>query len=221
MAPLSYDKDPDLARQQMVATQIEARGVADPRVLAAVATLPRHRFLEPAQAREAYCDFPIPIGGGQTISQPYIVAFMAEALRLEGHEKVLEVGSGCGYMAGVLTYLAGEVCGIELEPALHLRAQATLEGLGLQGVKLRCGDGRLGWAEEAPFDAILLSCATDRIPPDLWEQLAEGGRLLLPLVVGPGRQELVLVEKTPTGPVLRELLPVVFVPLRAPGEQNS
>jgi protein-L-isoaspartate(D-aspartate) O-methyltransferase len=214
MAPLSYAQDPDLARQQMVKLQLEARGVADPAVLGAMAAVPRHRFLEPEQAKAAYEDHPVPIGRGQTISQPFIVAFMAEALGLRGTEKVLEVGSGCGYMAAVLSRLCRAVYGIELEPDLLRRAQATLAELGVPNATLRCGDGRLGWRSKAPFDAILLSCAADVIPPDLWEQLAEGGRILLPLAVHPTHQDLVLVWKTAAGAVTQSLLPVVFVPLR-------
>lgn len=198
----------------MLKNQVEARGVADPRVLAALGTLPRHRFLDPSQEAEAYQDHPLPIGRGQTISQPYIVAFMAEALALKGTEKVLEVGSGCGYMVAVLARLSRQVFGIDLDPDLVRRSQATLEELDISNATLRCGDGKLGWRSQAPFDAILLSCAADRIPPDLWEQLADGGRMLLPLAVHPTHQDLVLVFKTPGGAVTRNLLPVVFVPLR-------
>jgi protein-L-isoaspartate(D-aspartate) O-methyltransferase len=198
----------------MVKTQIEARGVEDGRVLEAMSALPRHHFVDPGQGAEAYHDHPLPIGRGQTISQPYIVAYMAEALALRGTEKVLEVGSGCGYMAAVLARLSRHVFGIELEPDLVKRAQATLAHLGIMNATLRCGDGKLGWRSEAPFDAILVSCAAEVIPPDLWEQLAEGGRMLLPLAVHPTHQDLVLVYKTAAGAVTRNLLPVVFVPLR-------
>jgi protein-L-isoaspartate(D-aspartate) O-methyltransferase len=198
----------------MVATQIEARGVADPRVLSAMGSLPRHRFLDERQLEAAYEDHPLPIGFGQTISQPYIVAFMAEALELRDTDKVLEVGSGCGYMAAVLSRLAGKVFGIELEPELHRRARLTLAGLDLDNVELRCGDGSLGWPEEAPFDAIVLSCAARHVPPDLWDQLAMDGRMLLPLAAHLTHQDLVMMRKTPQGPVTRSLMPVVFVPLR-------
>ena len=196
----------------MVADQIEARGVTDPRVLAAMAALPRHRFVPHDLAARAYEDHPLPIGRGQTISQPYVVAFMAQALQLQGTEKVLEVGSGSGYMAAVLGRLAGAVYGLELEPDLLRGAQAALAALDLPNVRLRQGDGALGWPEEAPFDVILLSCATDHIPPALWEQLTPRGRLLLPLDSGLGHQLLTLAGKDGTGP--QSLLPVVFVPLR-------
>jgi protein-L-isoaspartate(D-aspartate) O-methyltransferase len=198
----------------MVRTQIAARGVADPRVLAALRTVPRHLFVERGLATAAYDDHPLPIGHGQTISQSYIVALMAEALELRGGERVLEVGSGCGYMTAVLAQLAGAVFGVDLEPDLVARARATLDGLGVEGVALRCRDGSLGWPGEAPFDAILLSCAAGHIPPALWDQLAMGGRLLLPLARHTAHQDLVLARKTPEGPVLQDLLPVVFVPLR-------
>ena len=208
------EPDLDAARARMVLEQIAGRGVADPRVLAAMGQVPRHLFLDPGQAGAAYLDHPLPIGRGQTISQPYVVAFMAEALGLSGTEKVLEVGAGCGYMAAVLAALAGTVRAIELEPELHRRARATLAALGLANVELACGDGRLGWPGEAPFDAIVVSCAAGQIPPALWDQLAPGGRILLPLD-GPGcGQDLVLARKTPAGPELRSLLPVLFVPLR-------
>ena len=205
----------------MVDIQIRARGVEDARVLAALAEVPRHRFLDPSQAASAYGDHPLPIGRGQTISQPYIVAFMAEALRLEASGRVLEVGSGCGYMAAVLSRLAREVRGIELEPALHRQSERVLADLGIANVRLRCGDGRLGWPEEAPFEAILLSCAAETVPHALWEQLAEGGRILLPLARNPFRQELTLIQRTPAGPVVRSLLPVVFVPLRHPEAREA
>jgi len=198
----------------MVENQIRARGVADPRVLAAMGALPRHLFVNPGQEAAAYEDHPLPIGRGQTISQPYIVAFMAEALALRGTEKVLEVGCGCGYLAAVLARLCRRVFGIDLELDLVRGAQARLEALGIANATLRCGDGKLGWRSEAPFDAIVLSCAADAIPPDLWEQVAEGGRLLLPLAVHPTHQDLVLVHKVAGAAVIRNLLPVVFVPLR-------
>ncbi|BDU77647.1 protein-L-isoaspartate O-methyltransferase [Mesoterricola sediminis] len=199
----------------MIAEQIRDRGVADPRVLAAMAAVPRHAFLEPALAGLAYADRPLPLGFGQTISQPYIVAFMAEALGLRGGERVLEVGSGCGYMAAVLARLAGSVHGIELEAALVARACRTLAALGGPPVTLRCGDGRFGWPEAAPFDAILASCAAEAIPAAWWDQLAPAGRILLPLERS-GRQDLVLARRGPEGPRYLALLPVAFVPLRAP-----
>jgi protein-L-isoaspartate(D-aspartate) O-methyltransferase len=205
------------ARARMVSEQIAARGVTDPRVLAAMASVPRHRFAPEDLAGQAHADYPLPIGLGQTLSQPYIVAYMAEALGLGGSERVLEVGSGSGYMAAVLSRLAAEVFGIELEPVLAARSSALLAELGCANVRVRAGDGASGWPEEAPFDAILLSCAAEEVPPPLLEQLAPGGRLLLPLAAGPFSQQLVLFTRRETGLVGLPLLPVVFVPLRRKG----
>ena len=211
-------EDPSLAaeRGRMVSTQIEARGVKDPRVLAAMAAVPRHFFVPEAWRKFAYGDSPLPIGRGQTISQPYVVALMAEALRLTGREKVLEVGSGSGYAAAVLGRLAREVLGIELDRELNDRAAATLARLGVRKVRLRCGDGYGGWPEEAPFDAILLSCAAPEVPAPLLAQLRNDGVLLLPRGEAGGPQVLVRLRKTPAGVVEEALIPVQFVPLRRP-----
>jgi len=209
--------DPRLAaeaRERMVREQIAARGVRDPRVLEAMRQVPRHRFVPAALAWEAHADRPLPIGGGQTISQPYIVAAMAEALELRGGERALEVGCGSGYMAAVLAALCREVCTMELDPELHRRARETLAGLGCANVRTVCADGALGWPEPAPFEAIVLSCAAPRIPAPLWEQLALGGRMILPLGGPDDPQELVLARKTPAGRELDRLMAVRFVPLR-------
>ena len=203
-------------RKRMVATQIEARGIKDPRVLAAMAAVPRHRFVADGLRRQAYGDAPLPIGRGQTISQPYIVALMAEALQLKGHEKVLEVGSGSGYAAAVVARLAGQVFGIELEPELNDRAERTLQALGTPNVRLRCGDGFGGWPEEAPFDAILLSCAAPAVPAPLLQQLRPGGVLLMPEGGAGAVQTLARFRKAPAGLVREALIPVRFVPLRRP-----
>lgn len=198
----------------MVRQQIATRGVRDRRVLDAMQTVPRDRFV-PENLREyAYSDRPLPIGRGQTISQPFVVAYMAEALRLEGHERVLEVGSGSGYAAAVLSKLAAEVYGIELELELHERSVAILQELGYANVHLRSGDGFHGWPEAAPFDAILMSCAAEEIPKPLWDQLKEGGRFLYPRGPAGGEQDLVLATKTPKGPRQERLSPVYFVPMR-------
>ena len=205
-------------RRRMVATQIEARGIQDQRVLAAMSAVPRHRFVPENLRRQAYGDSPLPIGRGQTISQPYIVALMAEALQLKGHEKVLEVGSGSGYAAAVLARLATQVLGIELEKELNDRAEATLRSLGIANIRLRCGDGFGGWPEEAPFDAILLSCAAPEVPKPLLQQLRLGGVLLMPQGEAGVVQTLVKLRKTPAGLVRQVLIPVRFVPLRRPEE---
>jgi len=190
------------------------RRIRDRRVLDAMEAVPRERFVPEAYRPFAHCDQPIPIGQGQTTSQPYVVAFSAEALELAGAERVLEVGSGSGYMAAVLSHLAAEVYGIEIEPELHQRSVAVISTLGLANVHLRQGDGYVGWPEAAPFDAILLSCQAVQVPPPLWEQLAEGGRLLYPKGAAALGQMLVLVTKTARGPRERSLAPVVFVPMR-------
>jgi protein-L-isoaspartate(D-aspartate) O-methyltransferase len=203
-------------RQSMVKEQIEARGIRNPRVLDAMRTVPRHRFVSEALRDEAYSDRPLPIGRGQTISQPFVVAFMAEALELQAGERVLEVGSGSGYAAAVLSRLAAEVYGIELERELYEKSVAVVAGLGYRNVHLRHGDGFHGWPEKAPFDAILLSCAAPEIPRPLWDQLRVGGRFLYPKGTEDGPQGLVLVTKTLKGPREQRLEPVRFVPMRRP-----
>ncbi|HVI74079.1 MAG TPA: protein-L-isoaspartate(D-aspartate) O-methyltransferase [Anaeromyxobacteraceae bacterium] len=201
------------ARNEMVEQQIAARGIRDQRVLEAMRTVPRHEFVPEQLKASAYEDGPLPIGRGQTISQPYVVAAMVQTLALRGGERVLEVGSGSGYAAAVLSLLASEVYGIELEPELHARSLATIKRLGYRNIQLRQGDGFVGWPEVAPFDAILISCAAGEIPPPLWEQLREGGRLVYPRGAR-WRQELVAVTKTAGGSVSRTLEEVQFVPLR-------
>lgn len=210
----NHDARMAVARTFMVQTQIEARGISEPRVLEAMRRVPRDCFVPEALRIQAHEDHPLPLGHGQTISQPYIVAYMAEALGLRGHERVLEVGSGCGYMAAVLSLLVKDVYGLELEPALHEGSEALIQELGYDNIHLRCGDGREGWTEKAPFDAIVLSCAADQTPKPLWDQLGDEGRLLLPLGTPYGYQQLVLLTKRPQGSEVKELLPVSFVPLR-------
>ncbi len=192
----------------------ELRGIDDRRVVEAMHRVPRHRFVPESLWAYAYDDAPLPIGYGQTISQPYLVALMADALQLEGHERVLEVGSGSGYAAAVLSFVAAEVYGIELQPELHERSVATIQELGYRNVHLRCGDGYRGWPEEAPFDAIVISCAVEELPPPLWEQLDEGGRVVFPEGPAGGVQQLAVVTKAPTGPRGRRLTLVEFVPMR-------
>ena len=202
------------ARRVMIERQLVRRGIRDPRVLEAMRKVPRHEFVPERLRTSAYEDGPLPIGKGQTISQPYVVAYMAEALALRGDERVLEVGSGSGYAAAVLSLLAAEVHGIELEAELHARSVATLARLGYRNVHLRHGDGFQGWKEAAPFDAILMSCAAEEIPAPLWEQLREGGRFLYPRGPAGGFQELVIVTRTGGERVVRRLEPVRFVPMR-------
>jgi protein-L-isoaspartate(D-aspartate) O-methyltransferase len=181
-------------RDQMVDDQLVRRGVTDARVLAAMRKVPRHLFVDEALRDRAYGDHPLPIGEGQTISQPFIVGLMSELLRLRGTEKGLEVGAGSGYQAAVLAELARRVCSIERLPALASRARAVLERLGYANVWVRVGDGALGWPEEAPFDRIIITAAAPAVPPPLFEQLVEGGRMVLPL--GDAiEQTLTVVEK--------------------------
>jgi protein-L-isoaspartate(D-aspartate) O-methyltransferase len=199
------------AREEMVATQVAARGVADPRTLAALRKVPRHLFVPAAAVGQAYDDHPVPIGCGQTISQPYIVAFMTEALHLEGGETVLEVGTGCGYQAAVLAQIAAQVYTIEIVAPLAEEAAARLKRLGYGNVHVRAGDGYLGWPEQAPFDAIMVTAAAPRIPEPLKQQLRDGGRLILP--VGDAWQELVLLTRRGDRFEERRVLPVRFVPM--------
>jgi protein-L-isoaspartate(D-aspartate) O-methyltransferase len=169
------------ARQLMVETQIKRRGVTDSRVLAAMGKVPRHRFIPRQLWEQAYNDYPLPIGEDQTISQPYIVALMTEALELKGSEKVLELGTGSGYQAAVLAELAAQVFTIERLPALAQTAKQVLATLGYTNVQVRMADGTLGWLEEAPFDGILVTAGSPRVPPPLVDQLALGGRLVIPV----------------------------------------
>jgi protein-L-isoaspartate(D-aspartate) O-methyltransferase len=199
------------AREEMVASQIAARGVRDPRTLAALREVPRHLFVPGESRAQAYADHPIPIGHGQTISQPYIVAFMTEAAGLRGGEIVLEVGTGSGYQAAVLARIAARVYTIEIVAPLAEASAALLKSLGYTNVSVRAGDGYLGWPEAAPFDAILVTAAAPRIPEPLKQQLKDGGRLVLP--VGDEWQELVVVTRRGERFEERRVLPVRFVPM--------
>jgi protein-L-isoaspartate(D-aspartate) O-methyltransferase len=198
-------------RYRMVETQIEARGIRDRRVLRALREVPRHLFVpEPWRAR-AYHDSPLPIGFEQTISQPYIVAFMTEALRVEPTHRVLEIGTGSGYQAAILGRLAKEVYSIEIIPDLAERARSTLAETGAANVEVRAGNGYLGWPERAPFDRIMVTAAPEEVPPALVEQLAMGGLMAIP--VGRTVQELRILLRTATGLRTLRTLPVRFVPM--------
>ena len=198
-------------RARMVERQIAARGVQDERVLRAMRAVPRHKFVDPRYAREAYGDHPLPIGHGQTISQPYIVAYMIELLKLPPNARVLEVGTGCGYQAAVLGEIAREVYTIEIVEALATCARAALGPLGYRNVHVRHGDGYGGWPDKAPFDGIVVAAAPADVPPALVEQLAPGGRLVIP--VGDVDQEIRVITRTPEGLKEERLIPVRFVPL--------
>jgi len=211
VAPGARGTDPARAREEMVAAQIEARGVRDSRTLAALRKVPRHLFVPPDLAGEAYGDGPLPIGHGQTISQPYIVAFMTEALGLRGGETVLEVGTGSGYQAAVLAEIAARVFTIEIVAPLAEEARERLARLGYGNVEVRAGDGYQGWAEKAPFDAVIVTAAAPRVPEPLEQQLKDGGRLVIP--VGEEYQELMVVTRRGTAYTESRVLPVRFVPM--------
>ena len=198
-------------RERMVAWQIRARGVRDPRVLEAMQTVLRHRFVPDQLQDEAYADTPLPIGSDQTISQPYIVAYMTQALQMPAEAKVLEIGTGSGYQAAVLAEIARAVYTIEIVPKLAERSGRILEQLGYDNVHTRVGDGYRGWPEAAPFDAIIVTAAPDHVPPALVEQLAIGARLVIP--VGRFAQEMRIVTKTTDGSTSETTIPVRFVPM--------
>jgi protein-L-isoaspartate(D-aspartate) O-methyltransferase len=201
------------ARHQMVETQIRSRGVSDPAVLAAMETVPRHLFVPGDWQQEAYADHPLPIGYGQTISQPYIVAWMTELLGMEAGDRVLEIGTGSGYQAAILGQMGLEVYTIEIVEPLAAQAAGRLAGMGYQNIVVRNADGYYGWEEQAPFGAIIVTCAPDHIPPPLVAQLADGGRMVLPVGPPGGYQSLWLVEKQGEEVRTSNLGGVAFVPL--------
>ncbi|ACA98683.1 MULTISPECIES: protein-L-isoaspartate(D-aspartate) O-methyltransferase [Cyanophyceae] len=205
--------DPTVAlRQRMVKQQIIARGVNDPAVLAALQQVPRHRFVPDSLQNLAYADQPLTIGYGQTISQPYIVAYMTEAAHLTPSSKVLEIGTGCGYQAAILAEIAQEVFTVEVVPELARQARDRLEALGYQNIHYKIGDGYQGWSEFAPYDAILVTAAPDHRPQPLLQQLAVGGHLVIP--VGTVGQRLEVLHKTSTDLEMEKAIAVRFVPLQ-------
>jgi protein-L-isoaspartate(D-aspartate) O-methyltransferase len=206
-------RDFSVARERMVREQVLGKGITDPQVLKALSRVPRHLFLDPEGGAEAYADHSLPIGFSQTMSQPYMVAYLAAELQLGGEESVLEVGTGSGYQAAVLATLAKRVYTIERIPELAARAAAAIEALGIISVYTRVGDGAVGWREMAPFDRILLTAAAEGVPQDLLEQLRDGGFLLGPVVGSNGRQEVVRLVRRGDRFALERLRPCTFVPL--------
>lgn len=200
-----------LQREAMVDHQLRARGIEAPAVLEAMREVPRHRFVPPPMRHLAYSDQPLPIASDQTISQPYIVAYMTEAADISPNEKVLEIGTGSGYQAAVLGEIAREVYTIEIIPELAEQARRTLAELRYENVHTRTGNGYLGWPEQAPFDAIVVTAAPEAVPQALVDQLATGGRMIVP--VGTTLQEMMIIERTPGGIVERRTIPVRFVPM--------
>lgn len=210
---MNHEDNFEELRRNMVREQLIHRGIRDERVLETFRRLPRHRFVTDRELELAYGDHPLPIGQNQTISQPYIVALMTEALQLKGDEKVLDIGTGSGYQAAILAELAAAVYTVERLPALMERARLVLDDLGYTNIFYRVGDGAAGWPEESPFDAILVAAAAKTVPPALLEQLARGGRLVIP-VGNSWFQDLVLVTREEDGVLHREkLCGCRFVPL--------
>jgi len=216
--PVSASSPFEKARLKMVETQIYNRGIQDSLVLKALRKVPRHLFVPTALQNQAYDDNPLPIGQAQTISQPYIVAFMTEQLNLKGTEKVLEIGTGSGYQAAILGEIVQEVYSIEIIESLGIQARELLKELGYRNISVRIGDGYEGWPEKAPFDAIIVTAAPAHIPESLLEQLKKGGRMILP--VGDFWQELILIQKEQDGSIKKSsVLPVRFVPMRGKAEE--
>ena len=201
------------SRREMVEKDLRGRGIKDQRVLEAMSRVPRHLFVAKRQRPSAYQDRPLPIGEHQTISQPYIVALMTELLELKGGEKVLEVGTGSGYQAAVLSRIVREVYTIEIIPSLAERAKETLAQLGYSNVWVKAGDGFFGWEEKGPFDAILVTASAKKIPDPLWHQLREEGRLVMPLEGERQRQRLVRVRKIAGRRHVEDITGVIFVPM--------
>ena len=204
-------QDLETDRRRMVEEQLRARDIRQPRVLEAMREVPRHLFVPESVRPRAYDDSPLPIGFDQTISQPYIVAFMTQALNVESSHRVLEIGTGSGYQAAVLSLLAGRVYTIEIVAPLAARARGTLADLGYRNVEVRTGNGYLGWPEHAPYDRIMVTAAPDQVPPALVQQLKIGGLMAIP--VGTVTQQLQILRRTPTAMETLSTLPVRFVPM--------
>jgi len=224
LAPWAYAGEEEIngvsstvLREQLVGL-IEAQGIYDEKVLAAMRKVPRHEFVPERYRDESYRNHPVPIGMEQTISQPFIVAYMTQMLKLEGGEKVLEIGTGSGYQAAVLAEIAGEVYTIEILKPLARRAEKTLKSLGYENIFVKVGDGYQGWPEHADFDAVIVTAAPDHVPQPLVDQLKVGGRLVIP--VGKLFQKLILITKDENGVTTRDDLPVRFVPMTGEAQKE-
>ena len=200
-------------RMQMVEIQLRGRDIVNEKVLEVMESVPRHKFVDESIWNEAYSDYPLPIGEGQTISQPYVVALMTQALNLTGSEKVLEIGTGSGYQAAVLAEIVMEVYTVEIREKLSEKAENSLSNLGYANVYVKYADGYFGWEENAPYDAIIITCAVNHIPPPLISQLKDGGRLILPLGPTTYYQSLTLLQKTDQGLSSEYITSVAFVPM--------
>lgn len=208
------------ARQKLM-NLLRSEGVRDEAVLKAMAEVPRHHFVPFSLQNEAYLDTPLPIGENQTISQPYIVAFMTEQARIKPGDRVLEIGTGSGYQAAVLSRLGSEVYTIEIIPSLAKSARERLEKLRFKNISVRCGDGYAGWPEKAPFAAIIVTAAPDHVPKPLLDQLTVGGRMVIPVGADPNHQSLKVITKTKDGSTIENVLPVRFVPMTGSGVKDK
>ncbi|MFH0814038.1 MAG: protein-L-isoaspartate(D-aspartate) O-methyltransferase [Pseudomonadota bacterium] len=216
LLPLAVAQEQDpfaKERQRMVKEDLAGRDITDPKILKVMEKVPRHLFVEKKLWRHAYADHPLPIGEGQTISQPYIVALMTQALAIKPGQKVLEIGTGSGYQAAVLSELTDKVYTIEIRKGLADKAAKTLKGLGYTSIKVKYGDGYFGWEENAPFDAIIITCAANHIPPPLLNQLNIGGKLIIPLGSTTYSQTLTLITKKEDGEEVTHITGVAFVPM--------
>lgn len=207
------EKELSVARKRMIAEQIVGRGIKDPRVIEVMGRVPRHIFVDDALRDQAYTDGPLNIGEGQTISQPYIVAFMTESLQLKGEEKILEIGTGCGYQTTILALLVKQLYTIERLKNLALKARSRFKKLGLKNIVMRVGDGSQGWKEAAPFDRVIVTCAAPVKPHELMEQLAVGGLIVVPVANKAGHENLLRITKLPEGFKTEDLGPCRFVKL--------
>jgi protein-L-isoaspartate(D-aspartate) O-methyltransferase len=216
----SPNKPYAVARLRMVEDDLKARDITDPRVLAVMGKVERHQFVEEGLRSRAYADYPLPIGEGQTISQPYIVALMTQWIAPKPGDKILEIGTGSGYQAAILTELGAKVFTIEIRSTLAQRASSLLKRLGYTQIGVKAGDGYSGWKENAPFDAVIITCAANHIPPPLIEQLKEGGRLIIPLGETTFHQTLTLITKVKGDLKVRQITGVRFVPMTGEAERH-